>query len=139
MSTAGPPQGTAGAGPRHADRPEPAERGSTTVAELAVERIATKVVADSAGVGGTARRLLGIAVGQASAERDAEVAARLRGVSAVSLQVRCSVPYPTPVAQAVETLRGELSERIGELTGLSLQRVDVTVTSLVTASGARVR
>jgi uncharacterized alkaline shock family protein YloU len=106
---------------------------------LAVERIATKVVADSAGVGGTARRLLGIAVGQASAERDAEVAARLRGVSAVSLQVRCSVPYPTPVAQAVETLRGELSERIGELTGLSLQRVDVTVTSLVTASGARVR
>jgi uncharacterized alkaline shock family protein YloU len=109
------------------------------VVELALERIATKVVADSAGVGGTARRLLGISVGQASTERDADVAARLRGASAVSLAVRCSVPYPTPVAPAVSTLRGELAERIGELTGLSVQRVDVTVTSLVTASGARVQ
>jgi uncharacterized alkaline shock family protein YloU len=139
MSTANPPQGATAAGPRHADRAEPAERGTTQVAELAVERIAMKVVADSAGVGGTARRLLGVSVGQASAERDAEVDARLRGVSAVSLVVRCSVPYPTPVAEAVATLRGELVERIGELTGLSVQRVDVTVTSLVTASGARVR
>jgi uncharacterized alkaline shock family protein YloU len=139
MSTESGSPGAGAVGPRHAERPEPAERGATTVAELAVERIATKVVADSAGVGGTARRLLGIAVGQASADRDAEVAARLRGASAVSLSVRCSVPYPTPVAEAVATLRGELSERIDELTGLSLQRVDVTVTSLVTASGARVR
>jgi uncharacterized alkaline shock family protein YloU len=126
---------------RHAERPEPAERGATTIAEPAIERITTRIIAESStGVGGTARRLLGVSVGQASAEREADVTARLRGASAVSLQVRCSVPYPTPVAEAITAMRAELSEKLGALTGLAVQRIDVTVTSLPTATtGARVR
>jgi uncharacterized alkaline shock family protein YloU len=131
----------ASAAGRHAERPEPADRGATTIAEPAIERIATRVIAESsAGVGGTARRLLGVPIGQASAEREAEVTARLRGVSAVSLQVRCSVGYPSPVAEAITAMRGELTTRLAELTGLAVQRIEVTVTSLPTATtGARVR
>jgi uncharacterized alkaline shock family protein YloU len=126
---------------RHAERPEPAERGATTIAEPAVERLATRIIAESSTeVGGTARRLLGVSVGHASTEREAEVAARLRGASAVSLQVRCSVGYPTPVAAAITAMRVELSEKLGALTGLAVQRIDVTVASLPTATtGARVR
>jgi uncharacterized alkaline shock family protein YloU len=132
---------SAAAAGRHAERPAPAERGATTIAEAAIERIATRIIAEQAGgVGGTARRLLGVSMGQASTERDAEVAARLRGTSAVSLAVRCSVGYPTPVAEAVTAMRDALTERIGELTGVAVQRIDVTVTSLPTATtGARVR
>jgi uncharacterized alkaline shock family protein YloU len=120
-----------------ADARPAGERGRTTVSKAAVERIAARVIAECPDVGGTARRVLGVSAGEAEG-RDAAVTARLHGTVAVSLAVRCSVPYPRPVTRATENLREMLTGQVGELTGLSVRRVDITVTELTTpARGAR--
>jgi uncharacterized alkaline shock family protein YloU len=113
--------------------------GRLTIAPLAVERMATRAITECGVVGGTAGRLFGISVGEASEDRDAEVSARLHGESAVSLSVRCSVAYPTPVRATAQTLREYVAGRIGELTGMRVQRVDVTVVALPSSAGRRVR
>ncbi len=113
-----------------------AERGRTIVTRQAVEHITARLTADCAEVSGTTRPRAG------GRERldDAAVAARLHGSTAVSLAVRCSVPYPQPVARSAEALREFLFSRVTELTGLRVQRVDVAVAELSTGPrGRRVR
>jgi uncharacterized alkaline shock family protein YloU len=114
------------------------ERGRTTVSGHAVERIAARLTADSPGVGGPPRRAAG-GPDRTAGTGVAAVAARLHGTTAVSLAVRCSVPYPHPVARSTEALRELLMTRVLELTGLRVQRVDINVTDLPTrAHGRRV-
>jgi uncharacterized alkaline shock family protein YloU len=120
--------------PALADAPA-AERGRTTVSRQAVERIAARIVADCPEVEGTARRVLG--VNAAGNRGDATVAARLHGASAVSLAVRCSVPYPRPVARSAAALRELLTARVSALTGLRVQRVDINVTELPAGTNRR--
>lgn len=118
--------------------PDAGERGRTTIAARAVERIADQVVARCVAVGGTSNRVLGFTVGEAGQDTDAKVRAQLHGQRAVSLSVRCSVPYPTSVRQATATVRAELTARVAELTGMAVRRVDITVTALTTNPGRRV-
>lgn len=115
-----------------------AERGRTTVSQLTVERITARLLAECPDVGGSARRVLGLPLG--AAREESAVTARLHGSHAVSLAVRCSVPYPLPVGRSTEALRTLLITRVAELTGLRVQRVDIAVTALPAASdGRRVR
>ncbi|HWC83172.1 MAG TPA: Asp23/Gls24 family envelope stress response protein [Pseudonocardiaceae bacterium] len=118
---------------------EPAERGQTTIATRVVERIAARVVGECQDVGGAGSSLLGISLSSARQDGDAEVSARLHGQRAVSLTVRCSVPYPRSVRQATTQLRERLTDRVGELTGMTVRRVDITVTALTTTVGRRVQ
>lgn len=114
-------------------------RGRTTLADRAVERIAAKAVSEVEGVGGSARRMLGVVVGGADPDRAAEVSAEVRGET-VSLRVRLSVLYPVSVAGTTEQVRTHLRRRVEELTGLPVPRVDITVTALHRdAVGGRVR
>lgn len=112
-----------------------AERGRTVVSAQAVERIVGRVVTECSDVSGIGRRVLGLPVGPG--REDAGVAVRLHGTTAVSLAVRCSVPYPRPVARSAEALRTLLIARVTELTGLRVQRVDITVTELPGARAGR--
>jgi uncharacterized alkaline shock family protein YloU len=118
--------------------PPVVERGRTTVAATAVERIATELTSEFDGIGGAAPTLLNVAVGSEKFGRDAQVSAHVDG-DTVTTAVRCSVSYPTPVASATEALREHLIERIGELTGLRVRRVDITVTALHNGTGRRVQ
>lgn len=126
-----------------ADVPVPSdlgtERGHTTIAEHAVEHIATRLIAESEHMGGTARRVFGVTLGAEHHGRDAQVHARVHGETATSLTVRCSIPYPTPVRQATDAVRTHLMRRVEELTGLTVQHVDITVTALTTEAGVRVQ
>jgi uncharacterized alkaline shock family protein YloU len=133
------PRAAAGTIPARDTTPAPAdvsERGRTTVSGRAVERIAVRLIDECPEAGGTARRILGVSAGQAARE-SADVTARLHGTSAVSLAVRCSVPYPRPVARATAALREILTTRLAELTGLTVQRIDITVTELTSAGTGR--
>ncbi|WP_024799568.1 hypothetical protein [Nocardia sp. BMG51109] len=97
-------------------------RGVTVVSERAVRRIAARA----------AREVDGVAP-------EVEVSARVTGNSAV-LRVRLPVRYPRPVARIADACRAHLIRRTGELSGLSVPRVDIEVSALPTgAADGRVR
>ncbi|HEX4253255.1 MAG TPA: hypothetical protein VH008_35660, partial [Pseudonocardia sp.] len=80
------------------DRPlaEPGERGTLSIAESVLEKLSAHLLAEVDGVGGAARRVLGVALGADSAEQRARVTATVSGTIAL-LEVRLSLAYPTPI------------------------------------------
>lgn len=103
-----------------------AERGTTVIADRAVQRIAGRLIVEMEGVGGSARRLLGLTVGDGEAPA---VRAAVNGEH-VSLDVELSVSYPASVAKTTEAARERLTTDVAAMTGLTVDRVDITVTRL---------
>ncbi|WP_020496512.1 Asp23/Gls24 family envelope stress response protein [Sciscionella marina] len=95
-----------------------ADRGKTTIADRVVERIATRALAGMDGIG------------------TATATANIEGNTA-TVRLRVSVRYPEPVSEVTGRARELVRERIGELTGLGVPRVDITVTALETANDTR--
>ncbi|RJQ77732.1 Asp23/Gls24 family envelope stress response protein [Pseudonocardiaceae bacterium YIM PH 21723] len=91
------------------------ELGRTTVPDSVVRRLATQAL-----------REIGV-------EADRQVDAQIRG-QRVLLSARLAIAYPRSVAATTSQVREYLTERVGALTGLSVQRVDVLVTRLVAAT-----
>jgi uncharacterized alkaline shock family protein YloU len=108
-----------------------AERGALTIADRTVERIASQAVTEVDGVGGSTARLLGVAVGGQNLDRSAKVFAKVTGDTA-TLSVRLSISYPRSVLRTSDAVRDHLTSRVQELTGLTVERVDITVTALHT-------
>lgn len=86
-------------------------RGTTVVTDRAVRRIAGQ--------------LLGGKVG-----------AKVTGEH-VTLDAELSVTYPNSVATATDRVRADLARDVAELTGLTVDRVDITVVSLDGGRGER--
>lgn len=103
--------------------------GRTTLADRAVEHTAIQAITEIADVGGAARRLLGDAISGPAEERSAQVSAMVDDTTA-SLHVRLSIAYPASVAHTTQQVRAHLMQRLRELTGLVVTRVDITVTAL---------
>jgi uncharacterized alkaline shock family protein YloU len=108
-----------------------AERGALTIADRTVERIAAQAVTEVDGVGGSTARLLGVPVGGQNLDRSAKVSAKVTGDTA-TLSVRLSISYPRSVLRTSDAVRDHLTNRVQELTGLTVERVDITVTALHT-------
>ncbi|MFJ7949619.1 Asp23/Gls24 family envelope stress response protein [Streptomyces sp. NPDC096354] len=106
------------------------QRGITTISDRTVERIAARVLTEVENIGGAAGRLLGTAAPGGHAEDSARVAAKVSGDSVAALDVRLSVAYPQSVAHTTEDARARLVRRVADLTGLTVTRVDITVTAL---------
>lgn len=104
-------------------------RGRTTVSPRAVERLAAYAVGELDDVGGAAARLPGLSLRRDGEEEPVRVSAHVRGDTA-SLDVRLSVAYPASVRRTTERVRGHLAQRTKDLTGLDVERVDITVTAL---------
>ncbi|MFE2423295.1 Asp23/Gls24 family envelope stress response protein, partial [Streptomyces hokutonensis] len=95
-----------------------AQRGTTTLSDKAVRKIAERSAAEVlAGRGATAVR--GIAKGSA----------RVRGRRA-DVAVDVALPYPAPVAEEVRRLQDHVGSRTRQLTGLDVARPRVGVTAL---------
>lgn len=90
------------------------ERGTLTIEDRVVERIAAQAVTELDGT-----------------ERPAKVRAQVTGESA-TLDVRLSIVYPLSVASTTENARRHLRQRVGELAGLRISRVDITVATMRT-------
>ncbi|WP_031050295.1 DUF6286 domain-containing Asp23/Gls24 family envelope stress response protein [Streptomyces sp. NRRL F-5650] len=93
----------------------PAGRGTTTVSERAVRRIAERAVTEAL-PGGNASRATG-------------AAASVRGGRA-ELSLGAVLPYPPPLADTVRDVQRHVAARTGQLTGLDVASTRVTVTSL---------
>ncbi|MBN9748107.1 Asp23/Gls24 family envelope stress response protein [Amycolatopsis sp. A1MSW2902] len=113
------------------------ERGTLTISEHTVERLAAHAAGEIDRVGGAAGRTLGISLGGEALDRSAKTSARIAG-GEVELDVRISLEYPAPVGATTERVRGHLRGRVEELTGMPVRRVGITVTALHTeAAGQR--
>ena len=106
--------------------------GRTTLADRVVENTATQAITEIADVGGTAHRMLGDTLSGPAEERSAHVSATVDDTTA-SLHVRLSIAYPASVARTTQQVRSHLIQRLHELTGLVVTRVDITVTALYLA------
>jgi uncharacterized alkaline shock family protein YloU len=105
------------------------ERGSLSIEDRVVEKMAAQVIGEVDDVGGAARRWLGVPAGGNDPDRSPQVRARVEGV-VCSLQVRLSVGYPASVTRVTEQVRAHVTAKLRELAGLQVQGVDIIVTAL---------
>ncbi|MEU5691777.1 Asp23/Gls24 family envelope stress response protein [Actinosynnema sp. NPDC020468] len=91
--------------------------GRLVLTDRAVERLASRAVLEVPDVHPVGTR------------RAPSVTARVTGDRA-TLRVHLSITYPRPVARTAEAARAHLTRRVGELTGLTVTRVDISVGAL---------
>lgn len=122
-------------------RPETAlapaeERGTTTLADVVVERVAAAAAAEVQAAYGLRRHLVGKAVGRPAVRADVD----LDG-SVASLTLALAVEYPAPVRPVTRDVRTHVTARVRELCDVTVDHIDITVASLPrpTATVRRVR
>lgn len=110
----------------------PEERGSTTVADRVVQRVACAAAAEHRSTRPVSDRLGGL-VGRGSSAR-AEVR---RGGGRVALRLEIAVSYPSPLARTAEEVRAHVSATVEALTGLTVHSADIEIVELVPAPRVR--
>lgn len=111
-----------------AHRSASADRGQLVIRHRVVEKIARQAASEIATAGGTTGGFLGLwSRTDLSARPKAEV--ELSGRTA-SIDLTVAVSYPTPLRDAAEEVRQHVMDRVAELVGIEVSRVDVTITAL---------
>lgn len=123
------------------DHPLVTPRGETVIGPAVVEKIAARAASEVDGVGGVVRtglsRLIPWSLEGASAARaHAEMSDKADGE--VSLDLSVNVVYPHPVAAVTNQVRARVAQRLLEMCGLRVSRLDISVPALV-AEPARPR
>lgn len=113
---------------------EPAVRGSLTISEKAIEKIAGQVAAGVPGINGTAGGFLGIGSHRDDDARP-KVKVRLSGKVA-ALHISAGVRYPAPLRATADRLRSEVREKVSAACGIDVRQVDIDFESLTSTSGA---
>jgi len=103
-----------------------------------VERVAAQAVREVSDTAGTGRRVLGYTIGVPGTQTQATVRAYVDGLVA-TVDVAMTVIYPAPVLAVTRRTRHHITDRIVELTGLSVRRVDITVVGMSVARQATPR
>lgn len=108
---------------------EPGERGTTTIADRVVERVATHAVTDVERAAGAPRTVLGQSVGRVDEDTPARTSATVDG-DLVTVSVSMSVAYPSPVREVAAQVRRRVIDRVQYITGLQVAEVDIDVPAL---------
>jgi uncharacterized alkaline shock family protein YloU len=119
------------AGTSDGDLDTAGNRGRTTIADRAVEKIAAMAAGEVDRASGTPRRLLGTTFGRPNAATRPRASAKVDETT-VSLKLSVSVEYPAPVRDVAAEVRERVARRIYELTGLKVTEIDITVPLFVT-------
>lgn len=110
-------------------------RGTLTLSDGVVEKIASQVVAEVSDTYGTSRGLLGWRDRVGSTVRpsvDVDLHADF-----VDLSISVGLLFPVSLRTASETIRDRVRQRVGVLTGVPVRRVDVRITGLRAGSDGR--
>jgi uncharacterized alkaline shock family protein YloU len=108
---------------------DPAERGSVSIADRVVERIAGHAVSQVEGASAAPRRLLGVALGGDRSDKEASVNARVDG-SIVTVDATVAVGYPHSIRAVTARLRTHVRAEVERLTGMRVAHIDVDVVSM---------
>lgn len=103
------------------------QRGRTVIQDTVLQRIATQEAAQVPGVAQTGSGLTKV-VGRHLPKADAVVAG-----SRARVHVEIAVAWPHPLATVAASVREHVSARLTDLTGLSVDAVDVNVSRVVQA------
>lgn len=117
------------------------ERGTLTVDDRVVGRVAGYAVSLVPGAAAPPTRVLGVNIGDADADGDARVRARVDGGTAV-VEATIAVGWPASVRSVVERVRESVVREVATTTDVRVDHVDVDVVSLTvpsTRSQRRVR
>ncbi|GAC1328647.1 MAG: hypothetical protein NVSMB13_15870 [Mycobacteriales bacterium] len=119
---------------------DPADRGTTTVSDTVVAKLAAVVVIEVDRASGAPRTVFGQALGAAKDDAAPRATATVDGQMA-RVKLSMAVRYPSSVADVCSTVRREVIARVARLTGLTVSQVDIDVPALVTSTPrpARVR
>lgn len=117
---------------------DPAERGTLTVAERVVERVAGHAVTLVDGASAAPRRVLGITVGGAREHREASVEARVDGHTA-TVEASVAIGWPASVRTVAARLRQQVREDVERITGVQVAHIDIDVVSLTAPAAMRRR
>jgi uncharacterized alkaline shock family protein YloU len=119
------------AGPPAVPPDNSGSRGSMTIADRVVEKIAAVAAGEVDRASGIPRRLLGTTFGRPTSTTRPRASAKV-DVTTVSLKVSVSVEYPAPVRDVAAEVRERVARRVYELTGLKVTEIDVTVPLFLT-------
>jgi uncharacterized alkaline shock family protein YloU len=117
---------------------DPAERGSLTVADRVVERVAGFAVTLVDGASAAPRRVLGVAVGGSRDDREASVDARVDGQLA-TVEASVAIGWPASVRTVAARLREQVRADVERITGVRVAHVDIDVVSLTAPTSKRRR
>lgn len=114
----------------------PEERGTTTVADVVVERTAAQVAREVGAATGLRRHVAGRGFGRPAVRAHAEVDGAV-----TSLRLDLGVQFPAPVRQVTREVRTHVVDRVSQWCGMRVDHVDITVAALPrpTADERRVR
>jgi uncharacterized alkaline shock family protein YloU len=114
---------------RAAGLTEAASRGETHIDPKVVERVAAEAVREIDNATGSPRRVLGITLGSTEIDTGAKISAQVDDDTAL-VEVTMTVIYPASVQQVTRQTRQHLRDRVKELTGISVQEVNITVAGM---------
>lgn len=119
---------------------EPGERGSLTVADRVVERVAGHAVTLVDDAIAAPRRVLGLNVGQARPDDHPHLQARVEG-STATVETSIAVRWPASVHSVVGETRRRIRAEVARIADVRVDHIDVDVTSMnvPTAPTPRVR
>jgi uncharacterized alkaline shock family protein YloU len=120
--------GTSGSTP---DTRAAEDRGSLSIADRVVERVAGYAATQVDGASAAPRRVLGISVGEARPDAEAAVRASVDG-SVATVEATISVRWPQSVRRVTEQLRTRIREDVRRITDVEVAHVDVDVVDFVT-------
>jgi uncharacterized alkaline shock family protein YloU len=111
----------------------PEDRGSLSIADRVVERVAGYAATQVDGAAAAPRRLLGISVGESRPDAEAAVRATVDG-SVATVEATIAVSWPQSVRRVTDQLRARIREDVRRLTDVEVAHVDVDVVDFVTST-----
>lgn len=115
-------------------RVEPRHRGSLTLTERVIEKIAAQAAAEVAAASGRSGVL------RRGSDRDAHVRPKVGvdlSATSTDVDVAVGIAYPGSIRRAAQEIREHVTERVETLTGVDVRRVDIDVTFLTTGAPDR--
>ncbi|NOJ59792.1 Asp23/Gls24 family envelope stress response protein [Arthrobacter sp. 260] len=107
-------------------------RGTLTISEKAIEKIAGQAAAEVPGIHGTSGGFLGLG---SHSDEDArpKVKVQLSGRIA-ALHISAGVKYPAPLRVTTDRLRQAVKDKVNASCGIEVRQIDIDVQTLVSAA-----
>jgi uncharacterized alkaline shock family protein YloU len=117
---------------------DPADRGTLSVADHVVERVAGYAVTLIPHAVAAPRRVLGMNLGDSRPDSAAQVNAQVHG-STASVEATIAVRWPHSVREVTDQVRQRIRDDVAAMTAVNVDHVDIEVVSMSVSTRAKRR